>query len=105
MKRDWILAIGGSDEDGVTVFLYQGWTKDEMKQELVYTCESLREMYEEEPYSAPSGEYSGDYDFGTETVEDVQERDNGNLYAYICFEGLHIDVEATPMDELKGVSK
>lgn len=105
MKRDWLMAIGGSDEDGVTVFICPNRTEAEMKQELVWYCESLREMYEEEPYSAPSGEYSGDYDFGTEKVEDVEVRDNGHLYAYICFEGLHIDVEAVPMDTLKEVTK
>lgn len=34
------------------------------------------------------------YDYGTDKIKDVEEKDNGNLYAYAVFSDSHIDFEA-----------
>ena len=78
---NWIIGIGGSDLDGVDVLRVYG-TKPQVKKYLLELAKDER--------------CSEDYDFGTETINEILERDNGSLYAFNCFYDHHTDYEATP---------
>lgn len=92
----WIICIGGSDYDGCDAYIYEG-TVEQTKALLVHEIEKLREVNEEDDWH--------EYDYGTDKVEDVFERYNGNLYAYACFDNFHVDVEAIPANNVKDYSK
>lgn len=85
-KRDWIIGIGGSDNDGVNMYRFTG-TTSAVKKELVRLVKEARD------------EDANIWDFGTEDVSEMQERSDGSgsYYAYACFSDYHIDYEATPL--------
>ena len=87
----WIIAIGGSDVDGIFMFTKEG-TKEEIKKYLVELAAKRVSLY----YDASCWEY------GTESVDEVAERCDG-LYAYNVFTDSHEDYQATPLDVLKNV--
>lgn len=84
-KEKWIIGIGGSDMDGVAFCIAEG-TKDEIKERLVLSVLGAKNLDENE----------GDWDFGTESVDEVQEIDD-SLYAFACFCDHHEDFEAMPL--------
>ena len=80
-KETWIIGCGGSDNDGVTLEKTVG-TKKDVKNHL---CALATEERAEDP---------DNYDFGTETPEEVEERSDGSLYAFVCFCDHHVDFSA-----------
>ena len=92
MKRDWIVGYGGSVADGIYQFDAKNRTKEEMMQALVRCCKDVRHFGEAEADAI--------YECGTESATDVEVRDDGSLYAYVCFDTYHVDIEATPIDTL-----
>lgn len=85
-KCIWIVGYGGSDNDGVVFDVIQG-NKDDVKKYLASAAEDIR------------NESPEDFDFGTESIDEVQEREC-SLYAYVCFCDNHVDIEATPYNML-----
>jgi len=115
-RQDWIVGIGGSEIDYVDLILYKDFTVDEIKQELVelikesrisdcrnrHGCDHDFETCNEECWA---------YDFGTETVEEVEERKIWNnseeieLYAYANFNEYHEDYVAVPLCAIRTVER
>lgn len=86
-KCDWIVAICNTGGEGVEVFKFQGNTQ-KMKEKILTLVE--KDRYDDcgEPW-----------DFGTEELNDIEERDDGNeLYAYGCYQTYHIDYTAKKID-------
>lgn len=81
-KYTWLVGTCGTESDGVDLERVYG-TKEQVKRYLV-SC-----VLEDKDGSCDNWEY------GTETVDQVEERHNGNLYAYGAYSGSHIDYEAT----------
>lgn len=83
----WIVGVGGSDQDGVSTYRVIG-TKTMIKYHLLSL---VNEDREEQTGSNP------DYwEYGTESVDDIEEKYNGKAYyAYGCYSDHHIDYEAT----------
>lgn len=93
-KQDWILGIGGSVMDGVALSIIHG-TKEQVKEHLLNCVLGEKALADNE----------GDWDFGTESIEEIQERDDGSLYAYGCYYDFHTDYEATPMEKIMRIKK
>ena len=84
-QRVWIIGVGGSEMDGVAIM----------------RCVGTKEWVKERMFAAVLGErnlcdVANDYDFGTECVEEIEERADGSLYAFNCFCDHHTDYEAVP---------
>ena len=89
MKEQWIVGICNTNGDGVDLIGFYG-TEDEMKTALVDMVQFDREVDEED-----------DYEYGTESVEEVEVRYNGTeLYAYSCHYDYHIDYSAKRLSDI-----
>ncbi len=87
MKEQWIIGICNTDSDGVDLVGFYG-TEDEVKAELFGMVQSDRE------------EDDG-YEYGTESVDEVEVRWNGTeLYAYGCYYDYHIDYSAKRLSDI-----
>lgn len=81
---DWIIAISSSDMEGIRILRYSG-TEDHVKQKLVDLVAADRNSLKET------------WNFGTETVEDVEDVSNRlgyEFYAMGNYEGFRIDYTA-----------
>ena len=87
MREIWIIGCGGSDADGVG-FEFAVGDVDDLKHILFDKVERDRE-YDEENWT-----------HGTESVDEVEERATGTVYAYSCFNDYHIDYEAKPLSDI-----
>lgn len=82
---DWILTVSGSDTDGSHVTIYHGVSVEDMKQIIVDKIAAARE---------------DSFDFGTETIDDVEERITvdthrlSSLYGFVSCLDHHTDYEA-----------
>ena len=79
-KRNWIIGIGGSDYDDVLMYRVRG-TYDDVKKYLWDMILSDRE-------------YKTDFDFGTESINDIRCLDDCYMYGFNCFENYHNDFVA-----------
>ena len=92
---DWILTVSGSDTDGSTVTIYHGVSIEDMKQIIVDKIAAARE---------------DSFDFGTETIDDVEERITVDthrlvsLYGFISCLDHHTDYEAHLMNMVRVVN-
>ena len=86
-KTDWIIAIANSDSDGVTIRLFFG-TEDEVRSLLVSLVEEDKENDEEE------------YEYGTESVDEVASDRSGRFDAYATYSDYHIDYSAEEISSL-----
>lgn len=84
MENEWIIAVGGTEVDGVDMVRFTG-TKAEAKKAVLRMVRkdiiNDREIY----------------DFGTGSVDDIEERGDGSLYAYSVFCSYHLDYVAVPL--------
>lgn len=80
-KNTWIIGKCGTEWDGVDLERVYG-TKEQIKKYLVDCVLRDKSVFED------------DYDYGIESVNRVEERSNGNLYAYGVYHNTHIDYEA-----------
>ncbi len=87
-ETDWIIGIGGSENDGVCMYKFTG-SCHAVKEELVKLVAESR------------AEDDGCWDYGTENAEEVQER-AASYYAYACFCDRHVDYEAYPLNKICG---
>lgn len=85
MKEKWIIGIGGSDMDSVNVEMVEG-TEEQVKNYLFNLIIEDRKIETE-----GCEEY---FDFGTESVQELTIRQNGNIYGFNCYQDKHIDYEA-----------
>ena len=85
-KKTYIVASCDSDCDGVSVSRVRG-TVAQVKEYLVELVEECKENW-------------GDYESGSETVEEVKECRDGSLYAYVNGYDHHADINAYPEDSL-----
>ena len=84
MDEVWIIGCGGATADGVGLTKVVG-TKEDVKGILVSLVNEARQDDKENCY------------YGTESVDEVEERPTGSLYASACFNDYHIDWEAWPL--------
>ena len=89
-KKVWIIGTGGNELDGVDIERVCG-TAEQVKR---YLCSLVRDAADD--MNSPS-----DFEYGTEEPEDVEERFNGSLYAYACFDSYHLDFEAHPEGKIR----
>ena len=87
-KENWIIGINGSDSDGVDIQKVYG-TKEQVKKELLRRVYELRDCDQD------------GYDLGTEDIEQIEEREDGHLVAYICFSDFHFDLEAVKETDIE----
>lgn len=80
-KENWIIGVGGSELDGVDIYRVFG-RKTQVKQKMLQLIQETQSLDEDS------------YESGTETIEDIEERPNGSLYACVCFWYSHVDCEA-----------
>ena len=83
----WIVGIGGNEDAGVSLHKVFG-TKEEIKAYIVSRVQAEKENPD------------ADFDFGSDTPEDIEEQPNGALYGYACFDNSYIDYEAMPLDSI-----
>ncbi len=88
VKKDWIIGIGGTEVDDVLVYKFTG-TEYQAK------CKLLQ-MLKNDIANDKDG-----YDYGTETVSEVDVQSDGRLYAYSVYSDYHIDYSATPVEILQ----
>lgn len=80
-RKTWFIATGGSACDDVYL------------EKVVGTEEQVKEYL----FGLVCRDKEGDienWDFGTETVDEIQKKPNGHLYAFGCFSDYHIDYVA-----------
>lgn len=87
MNEIWIIGEGGTLTDGVNFTRVVG-TKEDVKQ-VITTYVNEAKQNDKELWC-----------HGTETVDEIYERDNGALYGYANFYDYHIDWEALPLDKM-----
>ena len=81
-KYWWFIGQGGSDEDDVFM-------------ELKYLTVKQAKQYIVNKVKATKAEDKESWDFGTDTIDKVQETYNGtHLYAFACFYDRHSDYVA-----------
>ena len=78
-KSNYIISITNSDGDGAEVYRVTG-TVTQVKKHLLQLVKN---------------DWDERWDYGTEKVRDVEERNDGSLYAYSVFGDYHIDYLAT----------
>lgn len=88
----WIVAIGNSEVDNVITEIIKG-NKSQAKTYLADLAKEDRDMGDE-----------AQWDAGTENPSEVEEREDGSLYANGMYRNYHIDYIARPMDTLKIVT-
>ncbi len=96
VKQNWIIGISGSDADDVFVYRVFG-TKAQVKKCLVNEVKGDKQECEEDGYD--------DWEHGTTSTGSVEERPNGTLYAYGCWNNHHNDYTATPEMPVKELGK
>lgn len=84
---DWIIAVANSDCDGVTIRRFFG-TEDDVKSLLVSLVEEDKENDKE------------GYDYGTESVDEVETDKIGRFDAFATYCGYHIDYSAEEISSL-----
>lgn len=83
MDEVWIIGCGGTNADGVGLTKVVG-NKNDIKKILLSLVNEARQDDEE------------NWDWGTESLDEVEERPTGSLFAFACFNDYHIDWEAWP---------
>ena len=81
-KQIWIIGIGGSNADDVEVQRVYG-TKEQIKQHLLALVQNEKDSWSET------------WEYGTETIDGIEERTPEHLYAYACFSDFHTDFSAS----------
>ena len=90
MKEVWIIGCGGSDADGIG-FLKVFGEKEKVAEIMFNEVQKAKE-------------YDGlHWSDGTESIDEIEERPNGSLYAYACFPDYHIDWEAKPLCDIETI--
>ena len=87
-KELWLVGRSGTTTDGVFFDKVYG-TKKQVKK---YLFDQVMEERESDPFNH--------WDFGTESVDEVEERPDGTLYAFGCYSDTHTDYSAIRMDEI-----
>lgn len=80
-KQKWIIGTGGSEADDVFLYKATG-TRDEIRHLLLHLVMEERKDNEDI------------WDSGTEDINEVEDRDDGSLYAYGCYTDFHSDYTA-----------
>lgn len=93
MKEKWILGIGGSDLDGIVFCIIEG-TEEEVRKFLFEKIITDRIQEQEEDV----------FDFGTESIEDLETRNYGenanSIYGFNCFYNHHTDYEVQKLSDV-----
>lgn len=95
---NWIMTESGSCSDGSCVTIFYERTVKEMKNIIKKKALIIKT-------TDPT------YDYGTETIKDIEERYDNNtkellsLYGYTVSEDNHVDIEAHRMDKIHTVTK
>ena len=80
--KDWFITIGGSDIDNVYVEKIRA-SKEDARKYIFGLCKEAMDNQEE-----------NDWEFGTDTLEDVQDMDDGGFYGFACYHFSHDDYTA-----------
>lgn len=78
---NWIIGVCCTESDGVFIYRIYG-SREQVKEKLLELVKQDQESNLES------------WDYGTETVEDIEERGLNELYAYGCYADYHIDYSA-----------
>ncbi len=89
----WIIARHNSNLDA-TMFYQANGNAEEIKE---YLVEIVRADKENEGLSSGCGKDST-WDFGTESIDEVQEKPFNSLYAFGSYYDYHIDYTARPIE-------
>lgn len=95
LRTDWLIGVSNMDGDRVSMFRFYG-TKEEVKQKLVEMADYDRKCIEEEGFD--------EWNRGTESVEDVEERELWELYAYGRYCDFHIDYSAIEFSHVERIA-
>lgn len=95
LRTDWLIGVSNMDGDRVSMFRFYG-TKEEVKQKLVEMAGYDRKCIEEEGFD--------EWNRGTESVEDVEERELWELYAYGRYCDFHIDYSAIEFSHVERIA-
>lgn len=87
-KKKWIIALSGSEWDDVAVYSFEG-TTHQAKRVLANIVKEDKKEY--------------NFDNGSEKISEVEERQDGSLYAYSTFSDCHTDYTATPIDQIEDI--
>lgn len=93
-RYNWLIGVCNTDGDGVSMYQFFG-TKEETKQKLVEMIDTDRNNIKEEGCD--------EWNHGTESVGDVEERGLWELYAYGCYSNFHIDYSAVELAHIEHV--
>lgn len=90
-KYQWIIGIGGSENDGVVLYKYTGTVK-EMKKRLLRLIKEDKKNDKE------------NWESGSETVAEISDESNGEemcFYGYGSYSYYHIDYTAKILTEIE----
>lgn len=91
-KTDWIISIANSEGDGVTIRRFFG-NEDEVKKILV-------DLVLEDKENDDEG-----FDYGTESVSDIESDRPGRFDAYGSYSSYHIDYSAEELSSISIITK
>lgn len=94
-RQDWIVGICDTGADGIAFVRLFG-TEEEAKQKLFEMIMEEREENEKSEWSFSV------FDFGTDSVEELQEDDKsvGGWYGFNCYDDRHTDFTMIPFAEI-----
>ena len=84
-KRNYIIGIGGSEVDCVVISRVCG-TEKQVKEHLMKLV--MEDRLQDEDC----------FDMGTDSIDEIEIMDSGEMNAYNCFHDYHIDYTACPED-------
>ena len=84
-KKNYIIGIGGTEIDCVVISRVYG-TEKQVKEHLLQLVMEDRKEDEDR------------FDMGTDTIDEIEVMDSGEMNAYNCFSDYHIDYTACPED-------
>ena len=90
-KYNWLLTKSGTDSDGSEITYIKDKTINEIKQKILQIVNQYKKTLKK-------------YDYGTETIEGIEERRNSkskktySVYGYIVYLDGHLDIEAHRTD-------
>jgi hypothetical protein len=87
-KRKWIIALSGSEWDDVAVYSFEGTTYQAKRVLANIVKEDKKE---------------NNFDYGSEKISEIKERQDGSLYAGSTFSDCHTDYTATPVDQIEDI--
>lgn len=91
--NEWIMGICDTEFDGIE-YVYVLGTEEQVKEYMLKLIKEERETEEKKDL----------FDFGTETIEELQTRSDGSIYGYNNFEWGHTDYEATKTNMIKTIN-